>query len=608
MTEMPEKRHFTVGDLYCGAGGFSEGFRQAGFVIKWAVDEWGPAVETFRKNFPDTNVIKGDILDRNQVDVENLEKVDVLIGGPPCTHFSLANKGGNGDLKLGLSLVAKFLDAVEAIQPRYWIMENVPNLRTILERHGDEKPFSKKRLEDCLKKTAVLHAEEFGVPQSRQRMFAGSFPDPLPAGDGRIPMRVVVLGLPNPMPDGQEAPPAQVVDPLYGTVKLLPSQLTDHFYNTTLSPSQVKMARRWKEHHPWYGKMGFPDSLRRPSRTIAATATKSSRASIVIQDERMGGRYRAPTMRECASLQGFPILYQFWAPGPSDKQRLIGNSVPPPLARALALAIADKEGMSIPPTPEFPLRDWPKTTASARKQKAYAFPIWRRYQFSVRGTLPYCRVELDNKGRHGAYPIGTGTHHLKGWRAVLVLGYAKDYAAFRVDMRTACGIVRKVESATKQKMARRAAKAAISELMGVVPDATSLQASWAGKMDLDQDPDWILQKVAEIAKRVTGGPDRTRTRHGVEASELTKLLKGKRFAHGDEISEMRWHNEKVDGYTACSLLTLCVATKLANEGKEWLAKNWRTRYVANTDMESAKIPEALHRGSDDALFRPIAKL
>src|SRR5436309_970537 len=170
------RHQLTVGDLYCGAGGFSEGFRQAGFKIAWAVDNWGPAVMTFRKNFPHTRVVEKSTLD---IDFHDLEHVDALIGGPPCTHFSLANKGGNGDLKMGLSLVARFLDAVEAIKPEYWIMENVPNLELILRRPPDtEKSLSAERLQKYMPRTEVFHADEFGVPQSRRRLFAGKFPDP----------------------------------------------------------------------------------------------------------------------------------------------------------------------------------------------------------------------------------------------------------------------------------------------------------------------------------------------------------------------------------------------------------------------------------------------
>src|SRR2546428_5203166 len=286
---MSKKAQLTVGDLYCGAGGFSEGFRQAGFKIKWAVDNWEPAVTTFRKNFPEARVMPGNMLD---MDPSKLEHVDVLVGGPPCTHFSLANKGGNGDLKLGLSLVARFLDAVEAIKPDYWIMENVPNLELILKRPPDaEKSLSAERVQKYMPRTQVFHADEFGVPQSRRRLFAGTFPDPTPVHGGPVPMKRVVFGLPSPSEDHRKPLPRIVHDPLYDHVKISPAKLTDHFYDTTLSWAQIEMARMWKEHHPWYGKMRFPDSVDKPSRTIAATATKSSRASIVIKDERIGGKY-----------------------------------------------------------------------------------------------------------------------------------------------------------------------------------------------------------------------------------------------------------------------------------------------------------------------------
>lgn len=121
----------TIGDIFCGAGGFSEGFRQAGFKIKWALDNWPPAAETFEKN-QGVKVIPDNIF---ETDFKALERVDVLIGGPPCQNFSLAKNGGNGDAKEGMKLVLKFLEAVSELQPRYWIMENVPNLQKTLMNH-----------------------------------------------------------------------------------------------------------------------------------------------------------------------------------------------------------------------------------------------------------------------------------------------------------------------------------------------------------------------------------------------------------------------------------------------------------------------------------------
>src|SRR3989475_323043 len=99
----------TVGDLFCGAGGFAEGFRQAGFRIKWAVDSSPEASMTFKKNHPGTEVLCEDLTALNPRD---LSRVDAVIGSPPCTQFSLANRGGNGDAAGGMNLVTRFLEII----------------------------------------------------------------------------------------------------------------------------------------------------------------------------------------------------------------------------------------------------------------------------------------------------------------------------------------------------------------------------------------------------------------------------------------------------------------------------------------------------------------
>ena len=110
---MTAHKPLTVGDLYCGAGGFSEGFRQAGFEISWAIDKWGPAAETYEKNIG-VKVTPEDVT-RRSFDFASLPKVDVLIGSPPCQPFSLANRGGGGDAAGGLRLVVIFLEAVKVL-------------------------------------------------------------------------------------------------------------------------------------------------------------------------------------------------------------------------------------------------------------------------------------------------------------------------------------------------------------------------------------------------------------------------------------------------------------------------------------------------------------
>ncbi len=197
----------TVGDLFCGAGGFSEGFRQAGFEIRWAVDNWGPAIKTYRSNFPRTDLIEADIAN---LDFRNLEPVDVVIGGPPCTFFSLANKAGNGNKTAGLALVKRFAEAVEYLRPGYWVMENVANILPTLQNGFTYA--------DYLSQRTLINAADYGVPQSRRRLFSGKFPIPLAiTTDPRewIPMSRIVNGLPCPLNQPANANLTRVHDPLY---------------------------------------------------------------------------------------------------------------------------------------------------------------------------------------------------------------------------------------------------------------------------------------------------------------------------------------------------------------------------------------------------------
>ena len=108
-----------VADFFCGGGGFSEGFRQAGFQIVFAVDKWEPAVTTYRGNKPGVNVIQDDVIRISLLNDEEFEKVvpdsEVIIGSPPCQAFSHSNKSGNGDKELGIKLIEAYLRIIARI-------------------------------------------------------------------------------------------------------------------------------------------------------------------------------------------------------------------------------------------------------------------------------------------------------------------------------------------------------------------------------------------------------------------------------------------------------------------------------------------------------------
>ena len=105
-----------VADFFCGGGGFSEGFRQAGFQIVFAVDKWKPAVTTYKGNKPGVNVLLDDVIRISNLEDEEFERIvpdsEVIIGSPPCQAFSQSNKSGNADKTLGIQLIEAYLRIV----------------------------------------------------------------------------------------------------------------------------------------------------------------------------------------------------------------------------------------------------------------------------------------------------------------------------------------------------------------------------------------------------------------------------------------------------------------------------------------------------------------
>lgn len=494
--------NLTVGDIYCGAGGFSEGFRQAGFKIKWAIDNWPSAAETFKNNqgvevFPD---------DINNVDFKTLGQVDVIIGSPPCQNFSLAKKGGNGDVKEGMKLVSKFLEAVSELEPRYWIMENVPNLNKTLLRHMNGNTFSLPHGNLEIPQMIVLNSADYGVPQRRHRLFTGKFPEPKRTHKeaestifGPIPrwraMKDIIDSLPHPL---EELESTRIVkDAIYG-IEIFENELTEQSYNTYLTDEQVFLCRKTKEDHIWAGRMCFPDKLDLPSRTITAQNCRSGRQTIVIEDKAScGSNYRTPTLRELASFQSFPITYQFWGRTIAERDRLVGNAVPPLLAFALAKAILEDGGYAAPRTPITnsknckapPILSGNVTTMIDRNHVA---PLKRPFRDYIPGSMSgrqkdACRVDLDNKGSNPKeHPImgfvlsgkdNRPVKHIVEWRTVLYTGYAKGYKYSAIRLKDAIRLIAQaeLEGLLKPKEIESFVDD-LKDLPHLVPDASTLQA------------------------------------------------------------------------------------------------------------------------------------
>jgi DNA (cytosine-5)-methyltransferase 1 len=361
-------KRLTVIDFFCGAGGFSEGFRQQGFKILKGYDSWQPAIDTFNHNFKVESSLKNilDFKDSIQ-EINLLPNTDVIIGSPPCVSFSSSNISGKADKKSGVLLTEIFLRivAVKKFQKnstlKAWFMENVANSRHYLndyytfkdlglEEWAKENRLSPKKIAISLEENQpIINSADYGSFQARKRVISGEIIKMckliVPSAthsENEInglrrwnSLRQIKDHLPSPASKNKKS---FVQDLSYPEININTKELTDHFYDSGLYESEWKQSRRLKINHPYMGKMSFPENEDKPSRTITATKSGTSREALVYKSEynRNGhGEYRTPTVREAASIMGFPITFQFLG-SVNTKWRLVGNAVCPSVSRAFA--------------------------------------------------------------------------------------------------------------------------------------------------------------------------------------------------------------------------------------------------------------------------------
>lgn len=570
----------TVGDLFSGAGGFSEGFAQAGFKIKWAVENWPPAAATYLKNHPGTKVVERDILGLRTKDIaEELGPVNVIIGSPPCVHFSLANRGGNGDSSAGLRLVRKFLSIVRQLDPDYWVMENVPALRPHLEaemkKDGTFDLFSGGIRIPVMK---VMDVANFGVPQHRKRLFSGDFPIPIethgPESNSRVSLVSLssILTLGDPIP-GRPPSPKTITDPNYPQLKVSQASLRDHFEDRRWRLSRYERQRaKWqKQKHPVYGRMSYPDQLNRPSRTITATRTGGARSTIIVKTTKR--TFRTLTMREAATAQGFPLTYQFWAKSINDKDVLAGNAVPPPMARAIAEAILLDARY---PVPAYPLIDMnPELPAPI------SIPFRRGHRFSSRRhfnkVVPigeWChehRVMLDNQFEQQSKRTGKGIEARPEWKTRLYLGYAKKYQSFEIGTSTAFRLARTLlESGSTRvspKDLRTILLSTVEWCTNGFPTGIALQERWTGRATEGVGPDEVVAWVARAVDRALPGPEWKD--QAVPSEETDAVLSHVRRTYGEDAKDAGQPRD-TSVRLLVSTIALSIACKCLNEGRESL--------------------------------------
>ena len=168
-------------DLFCGAGGFSEGLSWAGFDVIWATDSDEKATQTYAHNHPETRVHTGDITAAEFPELGLEKPLDLVAGGPPCPTFSVIGRAKLNSLEGRDStsderhqLWQDFVRAVGYYSPRAFVMENVEGMASAENDAGHRVlPYILEKLRNQGYRVdwTVVDAADFGVPQRRKRLF-----------------------------------------------------------------------------------------------------------------------------------------------------------------------------------------------------------------------------------------------------------------------------------------------------------------------------------------------------------------------------------------------------------------------------------------------------
>jgi len=151
--------------LFSGCGGMDFGIKAAGGNIVFSNDILSDACKTLQKYFPETKVVCGDI-----AAVTEFPAADVVVGGYPCQSFSMAgNRDPRKDVRT--NLYKQFLRVVELVQPNYFVAENVSGLKQLGAGSFLEEQENAYKRAGYEVTHHLLNARDFGVPQSRKRLF-----------------------------------------------------------------------------------------------------------------------------------------------------------------------------------------------------------------------------------------------------------------------------------------------------------------------------------------------------------------------------------------------------------------------------------------------------
>ena len=321
-----------VCSFFAGCGGLDLGFEQAGFDVIWA-NEFDPSIhETYRYNHPKTILNTQDI---RKLEINTIPDCDGFIGGPPCQSWSIGGMMKGLDDERG-KLFLDYIRVIKTKLPKFFVIENVAGI--ISDRHF-------KTFQEFLKvlskagycvKYSVMNAADYGVPQDRIRVFIVGirkdisveflFPEPSTPDNKHIPLRKAIGDI-NEQPKFYEKEP----------VRQVYSRWWNHdcysgpFDKKYMARNRV---RKWNNVSFTIQAQGRNAPLH-PQAPPMVFVSRDER----VFDPNHIDLYRRLSIRECARIQSFPDGFHFIYSNVLDGYKMVGNAVPPRLAKHIALSI-----------------------------------------------------------------------------------------------------------------------------------------------------------------------------------------------------------------------------------------------------------------------------
>lgn len=344
-------------DLFSGAGGLSQGFRDAGFDIISAVEIDKNLSQTFRENFKKTKLFEEDISKVNSKDLlANKSNVDIVIGGPPCQGFSMSGKRirSNGIFLNDKrnKLFKEFVRVIKDLKPKIFLMENVPGILNIYQGKTKNQILSIFQSLGYETKVKVLLAADYGVPQLRKRAFfignnLGIDPEfffPPKNYKNYVTVEDAIFDLPF-TKSGEGSFQSKYKRKAYTEYQIKMRRNTKVLYNHTSTKHDEKVLKIMRMLKQGQGRKDLPKKLQTKSIHSGAymRMVKNKPAYTITTrfDTPPVGRVthpvadRALTAREAARLQSFPDDFIFLGKRTHIGMQ-IGNAVPPLMAFEIA--------------------------------------------------------------------------------------------------------------------------------------------------------------------------------------------------------------------------------------------------------------------------------